>query len=69
MIIGILSMITVLVGLDQLFKYWAVTYLQPVGTIPLVDGKFHLTYVENFGAAGGILQGKQILLILVTSVV
>ena len=69
MIIGILSMITVLGGLDQLFKYWAVTYLQPVGTIPLVDGKFHLTYVENFGAAGGILQGKQILLILVTSVV
>lgn len=69
MIIGILAMIAILIGLDQLFKYWAVLYLQPIGTIPLINGKFHLTYVENFGAAGGILQGKQFLLILVTSVV
>ncbi|MCI5527467.1 MAG: signal peptidase II [Oscillospiraceae bacterium] len=69
MIIGILGMMAVLIGLDQLFKYWAVIYLQPIGTVPLVSGKFHLTYVENFGAAGGILQGKQFFLILVTSVV
>ena len=54
MIIGILGMMAVLIGLDQLFKYWAVIYLQPIGTVPLVSGKFHLTYVENFGAAGGI---------------
>jgi len=67
LIIGILGMMVVLIGLDQLFKYWAVIYLQPIGT--MVSGKFHLTYVENFGAAGGILQGKQFFLILVTSVV
>ncbi len=69
MVIGILSFILALVGIDQLFKYLVITYLQPVGSLPLAKGIFHLTYVENFGAAGGILQGKQILLIVVTSIV
>ncbi|MDD3192285.1 MAG: signal peptidase II [Oscillospiraceae bacterium] len=67
--IGILGMVAALVGLDQLFKYLTITHLQPLGSVPLIDGVFHLTYVENFGAAGGILQGKQLLLIVVTSIV
>ncbi len=69
MTIWIISMIAVLIGLDQLFKYLAIVYLQPEGSVPIIDQVFHLTYVENFGAAGGILQGKQLFLILVTSAV
>ena len=69
MAIGIFVFIAALVGIDQLFKYLIITYLAPIGSVPLVEGIFHLTYVENFGAAGGILQGKQLFLIIVTSVV
>ena len=45
----------VLVGLDQFFKYLAVTNLKPVHDVPLIQGWLHLTYEENRGAAFGIL--------------
>ncbi|MGI5959174.1 MAG: signal peptidase II [Massiliimalia sp.] len=59
----------VIIGLDQLFKYLAVQYLYPVGTIPLWKGVFQLTYVENRGAAFGIFEGKKILLVGFTGVI
>lgn len=40
-----------MIALDQAVKYWALTSLQAQQTIPLIDGVFHLTYVENRGAA------------------
>ena len=58
-----------LIGLDQLFKWLAVRYLSGVTTHPLIEGVFHLTYVENRGAAFGILDGKGIFLILLTAAV
>ncbi len=41
--------------LDQLTKYLAVRYLEPIPTHPLWRGVLHLTYVENRGAAFGML--------------
>lgn len=41
----------VLIGIDQAVKYWAFTSLQAQHTIPLIENVFHLTYVENRGAA------------------
>ena len=43
------------VGLDQLTKYLAVMCLMPLGSVPLIEGVLHLTYVENPGAAFGML--------------
>ena len=40
-----------LVAADQAVKYWALTSLQAQHTIPLIPDVFHLTYVENRGAA------------------
>lgn len=40
-----------MVALDQAAKYWAFHYLQPQYTVPLWENAFHLTYVENRGAA------------------
>lgn len=40
-----------MVALDQAVKYWAFTSLQAQQTIPLLENVFHLTYVENRGAA------------------
>ena len=51
-----LSVILVGILLDQLTKYLAVTYLEPEGSVPLIKGVLHLTYVENPGAAFGMLK-------------
>ena len=40
-----------MIALDQVVKYWAFTSLQAQHTIPLIENVFHLTYVENRGAA------------------
>ena len=55
----LLYSIVIIVGiiLDQLTKYLAVKYLAPVDTVPLINGVIHLTYVENPGAAFGMLAG------------
>ncbi len=45
--------IAVLVSLDQLIKYFAVQYLEPIGSFPVFDGVLQLSYVENTGAAFG----------------
>ena len=40
-----------MIVLDQVVKYWAFTSLQAQHTILLIENVFHLTYVENRGAA------------------
>lgn len=45
----------VAVFLDQLTKYLVVLYLKPLGTFPIIEDVLHLTYVENRGAAFGML--------------
>ena len=44
-------------------------YLRPLGSIPVIKGVFHLTYVENTGAAFGMLQGNTWFLILTSVLV
>lgn len=61
--------ISTLFILDQLIKYLAELYLKPINTYPIIKDVFHLTYTRNFGAAFSILQGKQLLLIVITSIV
>lgn len=58
-----------LIGIDQWIKYLAVTYLAPIQIFPLWDGVFQLTYVENSGAAFGMLSGKTFILVGVTGLV
>lgn len=51
------SVIVAGIILDQLTKYLSVKYLAPLDTLPLWNGVLHLTYVENPGAAFGMLAG------------
>ena len=51
--------IAALVVVDQLIKYWAVTSLAAIGTVPLIPGVFQFTYVENRGAAFSLLENHQ----------
>ena len=48
-----------LTAADRIIKYLAVHYLKPLQTVPIWKGIFSLTYVENRGAAFGILQNKR----------
>ena len=60
--------IALAVGIDQLTKYLAVVYLKPVGTVPIIKDVFHLTYVENRGAAFGMLKDHRWVFMLTSTV-
>ena len=52
-----------LAAADQLAKLWAIARLKPAVSIQVIPGLFSFTYVENQGAAWGVLAGRQTLLI------
>lgn len=57
--------IAILIGIDQAIKYGVLNVLKEKGSIPVIDGVFHLTYVENRGAAFGMLQNNQIIFVII----
>ncbi len=58
-----------LVAVDQAVKNWTVTHLKGQAAIVLWPGVFELTYVENRGAAFGMLQDQRWLFTVLTSIV
>ncbi len=62
----------ILIGVDQLAKYWAVHSLKPVGTMDFINiGKLDvldLTYLENRGAIFGSMAGKRWFLVGFTAI-
>lgn len=56
------------IGIDQLTKWLAVKYLTKINTHPLIEGVLHLTYVENRGAAFGMLADHRWIFITVSTV-
>lgn len=59
-----LAVIAILVALDQFTKYLACANLKGQDNIILIKGVFELEYLENRGAAFGILQNQQWLFII-----
>lgn len=49
----------VAVALDQLSKFLVVEFIPLYGSVEAIPGLFHLTYVQNIGAAFSMLQGQQ----------
>ena len=60
--------IILLIGIDQISKLLALNYLKDIRSIPIIQNVFHLTYVENRGAAFGMFQNNQIIFIIVALV-
>ena len=58
----------VLTLFDQYSKYLAVKHLKK-GSIALIDGVFELSYLENKGAAWGILSGKISFFTIITIII
>lgn len=65
--IFILSVIILV--LDQISKILAISHLKNSAHYILIPDFFKLTYVENYGAAFGILQNKKIFFIIITLIV
>ncbi len=61
-----LALIALIIYLDQLTKWLILTYL-PEGGLPVLNGVLRLTYVENTGAAFGMLSDKRWVFIIVSS--
>ena len=63
MAVILVVLIVVLVAADQLVKHWAVTSLEPVGSMDFIHfGDFKvvdLTYLENRGAIFGSMAGQR----------
>ena len=63
-----LAVIIVTVFLDQLTKYLTVLHLKPIDTLPIIEDVLHLTYVENTGAAFGMMKDQRWLFMIVSTV-
>ena len=67
----LLAIIAIIIGVllvlaDQLSKLYALNVIKPQGTITVIDNFYYFTYVENRGAAFGIMQNKQLFFVIIT---
>lgn len=61
--------VAVFVAIDQIIKLLVIKHLEPIGSLPLVDGVVQLNYAENTGAAFGSFSAHTDLLSIFTFVV
>lgn len=59
----------ILVAADQAAKWWALAVLKDKEPIPLIKGVLELYYLENRGAAFGVLQNQQWFFLIITLLV
>ncbi len=50
------AVLTVIVPLDQLTKYWVATHVSPWEPITIIDGLFQITHARNPGGVFGLAQ-------------
>ena len=62
-------LIILLVAADQLTKLYALNVVKPSGMMTVIDNFYYFVYVENRGAAFGMLQNKQWFFVIVTLVI
>lgn len=56
--------IIALIAFDQFTKYLAVVHLKDKPAISLIEGVLELDYLENRGVAFGMLQGRQVIILI-----
>lgn len=61
--------VVLLVGIDQLIKYFVVFNLKPVGSVMFIKGFLQFSYVENTGAMMGLMEGKTTIMIIAALIV
>ena len=63
-----IAIMVLVVFLDQITKYLTILFLKPIPTFPIIKGVIHLTYVENTGAAFGMMKNQRWLFMIVSTV-
>lgn len=53
--------------LDQISKWLAVEFLTKVDTVPIIKDVLHLTYLENTGAAFGMLKNNRWVFLVIST--
>lgn len=66
---GDVLLVLLLIAVDQTTKYFAVTKLMNQKPLAVWDGVFELHYLENRGAAFGMLQGQKIFFVLIAAII
>lgn len=61
--------LAILIFLDQITKHYAVVYLKGQEPAKLIDGVFELNYLENRGAAFGMLQNQKFFFIFIAVII
>lgn len=56
------------IAVDQFTKWLAVEFLSVIPTLPLWEGVLHLTYVENRGAAFGMLADQRWIFMVISGI-
>lgn len=69
MSVPFLLLVALVLGIDQLSKYIIRANFQPNESLPVINSVFHLTYVNNPGAAFGLLAYKTPVFVTVTLLV
>lgn len=64
-----LMMIAGLIFIDQYTKHWAVVFLKDKPAYNLINGILELNYLENEGAAFGVLPNQKIFFVFVAIVI
>ncbi len=59
----------IIILMDQITKYFAIINLKGSGSYVIIKDFIRFTYVENYGAAFGILKYKKLFFLIVTLVV
>lgn len=62
-------LIAALIAIDQFTKYLAVMRLKDKPAFPIINGVLELNYLENHGAAFGMLQNQRVFFIFVEVIV
>jgi len=64
-----LALSLILAGADQLSKWWIQRIIGTKGSIPIIQGVFHLTRVQNSGSIFGLMKGANLPLIILSIIV
>lgn len=64
-----LTILLLLVVIDQLTKIITEIWLKPIGSLDLIGGFIGFSYVRNTGAAFGVLQNGAVALSVITAIV
>lgn len=60
---SVLAIIFFVVSADQAVKFWIASSMNLGESIPVLSGIFHITYIENPGAAFGLFANQRIVFI------